>query len=68
MARKIKKVRGDMTADQLVKIMEEMTGKTLEQLVDEAGKDKRPRRFIGGSTFYGSQEDFDKYSELGIRF
>jgi hypothetical protein len=65
-AKKAIKARGNTSPAGLVKVMEELTGKTLDQLVKEAPK--KELRFIGGSTFYGTKEDFDKWSKTGVRF
>ena len=63
MAKKTKK----MNAGELTSAIEKLAGKTLDQLVREAPS-KKELRFIGGSTFYGTKEDFDKWSKTGVRF
>jgi hypothetical protein len=54
------------STSELTSAIERLTGKTLDQLVKEAPK--KELRFIGGSTFYGTKEDFDKWSKTGVRF
>jgi hypothetical protein len=46
---------------------------TEEQLAEEIRRAEekygdRELRFIGGTTFFGTEEDFRKYTDMGIKF
>jgi hypothetical protein len=69
MAKQKTKVKVD-----LVGLIEKLTGRTLQEEIDRVANDPvlqakfRPENRIGNTMFFGSREDYEKYTKMGVKF